>query len=65
MDEHFDLTYKSLFRRYYTNLLFYATRIVGEEDAEELLVQVRLRGAGGQAGQRYHEGGRADSGFFV
>ena len=34
MNEHFDLTYKSLFRRYYTNLLFYATRIVGEEDAE-------------------------------
>ncbi len=29
MNEHFDLTYKSLFRRYYTNLLFYATRIVG------------------------------------
>lgn len=35
MNEHFDLTYKSLFRRYYTNLLFYATRIVGEEDAED------------------------------
>ena len=36
MNEHFDLTYKSLFRRYYTNLLFYATRIVGEEDAEDV-----------------------------
>ena len=34
MNEHFDLTYKSLFRRYYTNLLFYATRIVGLEEAE-------------------------------
>lgn len=37
MNEHFDLTYKSLFRRYYTNLLFYATRIVGEEDAEDVV----------------------------
>ena len=36
MNEHFDLTYKSLFRRYYTNLLFYVTRIVGEEDAEDV-----------------------------
>lgn len=40
MDEHFDLTYKSLFRRYYTNLLFYATRIVGEEDAEDVVQDV-------------------------
>ena len=40
MNEHFDLTYKSLFRRYYTNLLFYATRIVGEEDAEDVVQDV-------------------------
>ena len=54
MNEHFDLTYKSLFRRYYTNLLFYATRIVGEEDAEDVV-----------EAERYHAGGRADSGFSV
>lgn len=35
MNENFDVTYKSLFRRYYPNLIFYATRLVGEEEAEE------------------------------
>lgn len=40
MDEHFDSTYKSLFRRYYSNLLFYATHIVGEEDAEDVVRDV-------------------------
>ena len=40
MNEHFDLTYKSLSRRYYTNLLFDATRIVGEEDAEDVVQDV-------------------------
>lgn len=40
MDERFDLTYKSLFRRYYANLLFYATRIVGEEEAEDVVQDV-------------------------
>ena len=40
MDEHFDLTYKSLFRRYYSNLLFYATRSGGEEDAEDVVREV-------------------------
>ena len=59
MNEHFDLTYKSLFRRYYTNLLFYATRIVGEEDAEDVVQDVFVEA------ERYHEGGRADSGFSV
>lgn len=40
MNENFDLTYKLLFRKYYTNLLFYATRIVGEEDAEDVVQDV-------------------------
>lgn len=62
MNEHFDLTYKSLFRRYYTNLLFYATRIVGEEDAEDVVQDVFV---GAVEAERYHEGGRADSGFSV
>lgn len=61
MNEHFDLTYKSLFRRYYTNLLFYATRIVGEEDAEDVVQDVFVE----LEAERYHEGGRADSGFSV
>ena len=62
MNEHFDLTYKSLFRRYYTNLLFYATRIVGEEDAEDVVQDVFVEL---WKRKRYHEGGRADSGFSV
>lgn len=62
MNEHFDLTYKSLFRRYYTNLLFYATRIVGEEDAEDVVQDVFVEPV---EAERYHEGGRADSGFSV
>ncbi|MDO4164207.1 MAG: RNA polymerase sigma-70 factor [Bacteroides sp.] len=40
MNENFDQTYKLLFRRYYTNLLFYATRIVGEDDAEDVVQDV-------------------------
>ena len=27
MSDNFDLTYKLLFRKYYANLLFYATRL--------------------------------------
>ena len=37
MDENFDLTYKALFRRYYPSLIFYATRLVGEEEAEDVV----------------------------
>lgn len=40
MNENFDLTYKFLFRKYYANLLFYATRIVGEEEAEDVVQDV-------------------------
>lgn len=40
MEGNFDQTYKSLFRRYYANLLFYATRIVGEDEAEDVVQDV-------------------------
>ena len=40
MSDNFDLTYKLLFRKYYANLLFYATRIVGEEEAEDVVQDV-------------------------
>ena len=40
MNENFDITYKALFRRYYPNLIFYATRLVGEEDAEDVVQDV-------------------------
>ncbi|MCD8184241.1 MAG: RNA polymerase sigma-70 factor [Bacteroides sp.] len=40
MDENFELTYKLLFRKYYANLLFYATQIVGEEEAEDVIQDV-------------------------
>lgn len=40
MEENFESIYKELFRRYYANLLFYATRIVGEEEAEDVVQDV-------------------------
>lgn len=40
MNENFDITFKSLFRKYYPNLLFYATRLVGEEEAEDVVQDV-------------------------
>lgn len=40
MNEDFDLTYKGLFRKYYPSLIFYATRIVGEEEAEDVVQDV-------------------------
>ena len=40
MSDNFDLTYKLLFRKYYANLLFYATRIVGDEEAEDVVQDV-------------------------
>ena len=41
MSDNFDLTYKLLFRKYYANLLFYATRIVGDEEAEDVVQDVQ------------------------
>lgn len=40
MEENFESIYKELFRRYYANLLFYATRIVGKEEAEDVVQDV-------------------------
>ena len=40
MNENFDLNYQLLFRRYYPNLIFYATRLVGEEEAEDVVQDV-------------------------
>ena len=37
MEDEFDIVYRQLFRKYYANLLFYATRMVGEEDAEDVI----------------------------
>lgn len=40
MNNEFEIKYKALFRRYYPNLLFYANRLVGEEDAEDVAQDV-------------------------
>lgn len=40
MDENFDLTYKLIFRKYYPNLLFYATRLLGADEAEDIVQDV-------------------------
>lgn len=41
MDTEFDIIYKALFRKYYANLLFYATRILdNEEEAEDVIQDV-------------------------
>lgn len=40
MSDSFEITYKLLFRKYYTNLLFYATRIVGEDEAKDVVQDV-------------------------
>ncbi len=40
MEENFDLTYRTLFHKYYANLLFYATRLLGDEEAEDVVQDV-------------------------
>lgn len=40
MEENFKDIYISLFRKYYPSLLFYATRLVGEEEAEDIVQDV-------------------------
>ena len=40
MNENFDVTYKALFRKYYPSLIFYATRLIGEEEAEDVVQDV-------------------------
>ena len=48
MNENFDLTYKALFRRYYPSLIFYATRLVGEEEAEDIVQDVFVENFGNE-----------------
>lgn len=38
--ETFEQTYRQLFRRHYAGLLFYATRLVGEDEAEDVVQDV-------------------------
>lgn len=40
MDTTFDITYKVLFRKHYSNLIFYAKRIIGDEEAEDVVQDV-------------------------
>lgn len=40
MNDDFDKLYKALFRQYYPNLLFYATRLLGDEEAEDVVQDV-------------------------
>lgn len=40
MEDNFKDNYISLFRKYYSGLLFYATRLVGEEEAEDIVQDV-------------------------
>lgn len=40
MNEDFDTLYKNLFHKYYPKLLFYATRLVGDEEAEDVVQDV-------------------------
>lgn len=40
MKETFETTYKTLFRKHYSGLLFYATRLVGEDEAEDIVQDV-------------------------
>lgn len=40
MSHDFDIRYKAIFRKYHANLLFYATRMVGEEEAADVVQDV-------------------------
>ena len=40
MDSGFEIKYRKLLRTYYANLLFYAKRIVGDDDAEDVVQDV-------------------------
>ena len=62
MEDEFDIVYRQLFRKYYANLLFYATRMVGEEDAEDV---VPGSVCGALAQKRQCDSGQADTSFSV
>ncbi|MGL5937169.1 MAG: RNA polymerase sigma-70 factor [Phocaeicola sp.] len=40
MNANFETTYREVFRKYYSQLLFYATRMIGEEEAEDIVQDV-------------------------
>ena len=40
MNEELDATYKAVFRQCYPKLLFYAVRLVGDEEAEDIVQDV-------------------------
>lgn len=40
MNEELDATYKAVFRQCYSKLLFYAVRLVGDEEAEDIVQDV-------------------------
>lgn len=42
MEQDFEEKYRMLFRRYYAGLSFYAARLVGEEEAEDVVQDVFL-----------------------
>ena len=43
MEKEFEEKYRTLFRRHYAGLSFYAARLVGEDDAEDIVQDVFLR----------------------
>ena len=59
MEDEFDIVYRQLFRKYYANLLFYATRMVGEEDAEDVVQEVFI------SAYRFLSSFRNDSAFYT
>ncbi|MGL4518936.1 MAG: RNA polymerase sigma-70 factor [Phocaeicola sp.] len=40
MNVNFELTYREIFKKYYPQLLFYAARMIGEEEAEDVVQDV-------------------------
>ena len=40
MNENFDVTYQTLFRRYYPSLIFSSSSLVGDEEAEDVVQDV-------------------------
>ncbi|MDE6489873.1 MAG: RNA polymerase sigma-70 factor, partial [Muribaculaceae bacterium] len=37
MEESFNILFRGLFRKYYSDLVFYATRLVGDQEAEDVV----------------------------
>ena len=60
MNEELDDTYKAVFRQCYPKLLFYATRLVGTEEAEDVVQDVFC---GVVEAERFSRHRRADFSF--